>query len=45
LAKTILVAEDRDASRESICTVLTAAGHAVISKPVKMTDLRRAVGG
>jgi CheY-like chemotaxis protein len=30
LAKTILVAEDRDASRELICTVLTAAGYSVV---------------
>jgi CheY-like chemotaxis protein len=30
LTKTILVAEDRDASRELICTVLTAAGYSVI---------------
>src|SRR5580658_78319 len=30
LAKTILVAEDRDASRELICTVLSAAGYSVI---------------
>jgi CheY-like chemotaxis protein len=30
LAKTILVAEDRDTSRELICTVLSAAGYAVI---------------
>jgi CheY-like chemotaxis protein len=30
LARTILVAEDREASRELICTVLTAAGYVVI---------------
>jgi CheY-like chemotaxis protein len=30
LAKTILVAEDRDTSRELICTVLSAAGYVVI---------------
>jgi CheY-like chemotaxis protein len=30
LAKTILVAEDRDTSRELICTVLSAAGYTVI---------------
>jgi CheY-like chemotaxis protein len=30
LAKTILVAEDRDASRELLCTVLNAAGYTVI---------------
>lgn len=30
MAKTILVAEDRDASRELIRTVLTSAGYAVI---------------
>jgi CheY-like chemotaxis protein len=30
LAKTILVAEDRDASRELLCTVLSAAGYSVI---------------
>ena len=30
MAKTILVAEDRDASRELICTVLTAAGYSVV---------------
>lgn len=30
MAKTILVAEDRDASRELIRTVLTAAGYVVI---------------
>jgi CheY-like chemotaxis protein len=30
LAKTILVAEDRDASRELIRTVLTAAGYVVV---------------
>lgn len=29
--KTILVAEDRDASRELICTVLTAAGYNVVA--------------
>jgi CheY-like chemotaxis protein len=30
LAKTILVAEDRDTSRELICTVLSAAGYSVV---------------
>jgi CheY-like chemotaxis protein len=30
LAKKILVAEDRDASRELLCTVLSAAGYSVI---------------
>ena len=30
MAKTILVAEDRDTSRELICTVLSAAGYDVI---------------
>ena len=30
MAKTILVAEDRDASRELLCTVLTAAGYVVV---------------
>jgi CheY-like chemotaxis protein len=30
LAKRILVAEDRDASRELLCTVLSAAGYSVI---------------
>ncbi len=39
MAKTILVAEDRDASRELICTVLTAAGYAV----VEASDGREAI--
>jgi CheY-like chemotaxis protein len=30
LAKTILVAEDRDTSRELICTVLSAAGYSIV---------------
>lgn len=30
MAKTILVAEDRDTSRELICTVLSAAGYSVV---------------
>lgn len=30
MAKTILIAEDRDASRELVCTVLLAAGYAVV---------------
>ncbi len=38
--KTILVAEDRDASRELICTVLCAAGYKVI----EARDGREAVG-
>lgn len=30
MAKTILIAEDRDASRELLCTVLAAAGYSVV---------------
>ena len=30
MAKTILVAEDRDASRELVCTVLSASGYSVV---------------
>ncbi len=30
MVKTILIAEDRDTSRELICTVLSAAGYAIV---------------
>jgi CheY-like chemotaxis protein len=44
LAKTILVAEDRDASRELICTVLTAAGYAVVEARDGREAIERALG-
>jgi len=43
LAKTILVAEDRDASRELLCTVLTTAGYAVIEACDGREAIKRAL--
>jgi CheY-like chemotaxis protein len=43
LAKTILVAEDRDASRELLCTVLTAAGYVVIEACDGREAIKRAL--
>jgi two-component system cell cycle response regulator DivK len=43
LAKTILVAEDRDASRELVCTVLAAAGYAVLEARDGQEAIERAL--
>ena len=43
MAKTILVAEDRDASRELICTVLTAAGYVVVEACDGREAIKRAL--
>jgi CheY-like chemotaxis protein len=43
LTKKILVAEDRDASRELICTVLNAAGYSVIEASDGREAIERAL--